>query len=154
MREGVNEAQVLTPPLANEFLLLTNDFLVIIARSSHVQDRGVVGIDELERVSICQDFDLGSVVESLKSDGVSQGSNSSRLVLPSGRSDSRDPLVGWDGVFVDGNLAQMSSWLKVFQRMSHDRVEVDFTSKVSAQVTEVCCLFDNGTTGSALVPPV
>jgi len=89
----------------------------------------------------------------MKSDRVHQSPNGSTLVLPYGRSDSRDPLCSFDLTLVESLGRESSCRCVVFDGAGDDRVEFDFTSKVSREVGKVGSLLDDGTLGLCLVPP-
>lgn len=114
----------------------------------------VLTVNQPQLVSVGNDIELSSVVEALESDGVCQGTDGTRFVLPGGAGDTGDPLLGGDLALVDGHLAEGAGGLKVLQGVGHDGVEVDLATKVPAQVAEVGGLLDDGTTAAGLVPPV
>lgn len=127
--------------------------LVVISGSSDVERRSLVRVDKPHVVSIGPDFQLTGVSGTLQSDSVGERSNSAIGVLPNGTGDSRNSLLLGDLALVDGNLGQLTRSLVELDRFGDDGWDVDITTKVSRQVTEVGTLLNDGSHVDGLVPP-
>lgn len=89
----------------------------------------------------------------MKRNSVYERSDSAILVLPGSRSHSRNSLIFRNLGFIDGDLAQLTGSLVPFDRMSDNGADVDITTKVSRQVTEMGSLFNDRSHVDGLVPP-
>lgn len=128
-------------------------FLDIVTGATQVEDRRVVRVDETHLEAVTVNLELTRVSGALKSDGMNERANGTRLVLPRRCRHARNALLFRDLAFVDWDLAERSRSLIPFDRVRNDRGDIDIATKVSRKVAEMRGLLDNGTHVDTLVPP-
>ena len=81
----------------------------------------------------------------LESSKVREGTDGAALVLPGGRGDTRDAVLGRDLALVDLLLRELAGLLIPLERVRNDGRDVDVATEVARQVAEVGALLDDGT---------
>lgn len=64
-------------------------------------------------------------------------------IIPGGRGDTRDPVLGGNLALVNGQLGQLAGVFIPFKRMSDYGRDVDLTTKVAREITKVSALLDD-----------
>jgi len=127
--------------------------LDVIAGSSQVKNGRVVRVDQPHLETVTDDLQLARVGGSLKGDGVDEATDSTILVFPGGASHSGNPQLFGNLALVNRNSAKLTGSLVPLDRVSLNRGDVDISTEVSREITEVSTLLDNGTHVDSLVPP-
>lgn len=64
-------------------------------------------------------------------------------IIPGGRGNTRDPVLGCNTALVDGHLGQLAGVFIPFKRMSDYGRDVDLTTKIAREITKVSALLDD-----------